>query len=346
MVTGSDGALLGYVLSKVGELAADDTGYDVGHAVVVAELLMLVPRRSLAGLGRPLARLVGLRFAVGQQHAACAASDDLVAVEADGGNVAEGACLLAVDGGAEGLGGVLDEDGAVDVGYVGDLFDARRRTVEVGDHDGLGVGMQLERLLERRGVHVPGFVFAVDEYRRAALVHDGVHRGGKRHVATEDLVAGLDAGKFHSQVQGGGAGREGNGVVHAYVVCDLLFDGVDVGAYRGHPVGVVGFLHVAELLAVHGGGREVDLFLEGFGVHDRDVLASLGGRSESAPTVHMGFFRNTQNIDRVTWELDGRWGWLLAGRCERHRCPGRDLPAASPGQLPPFRGGAARRRRP
>ena len=92
----------------MGVLAPHHACDNVAHAVVVADLLVLIPRGVLPGLGRPLPGTVGSLKGVGQKAAAGRAGDDLVAVVGDGGVVAEAAALLAVDGGAHGLGGVLN----------------------------------------------------------------------------------------------------------------------------------------------------------------------------------------------------------------------------------------------
>ena len=56
----------------------------VAHAVVVSNLLVLVPGGVLAGLGGPLTNPVGRLEVVGQKAPARRACDDLVAVVADG----------------------------------------------------------------------------------------------------------------------------------------------------------------------------------------------------------------------------------------------------------------------
>ena len=78
-----DGLLLGDVLIQVRNLAADDTGNDVGHTIVEADLLVLIPWGGFTTLGGPLADLVGIFQAVGQEHAAGGAGNNLVAVEGD-----------------------------------------------------------------------------------------------------------------------------------------------------------------------------------------------------------------------------------------------------------------------
>ena len=107
-----DGLFLGDVFFEVGHLAADDSRDDVAHAVVVADFFVLVPRGGLAALGAPLAYLLGVFLAVGEEHAAATSGDNFVAVEADGAVVAELAGLYALVGGAEAFGRVFDEERA------------------------------------------------------------------------------------------------------------------------------------------------------------------------------------------------------------------------------------------
>ena len=76
-VTLVDRLFLGDVFIQIRYLSTDDTGNDIRHAVVEADLLMLIPGGRFAALGRPLANLVGIFQTVGQEHAAGGAGDDL-----------------------------------------------------------------------------------------------------------------------------------------------------------------------------------------------------------------------------------------------------------------------------
>ena len=88
-----DGPLLGDMLVQVGQLPPDDARDDVAHAIVVADLLVLIPGGGLPALGGPFADLVGIFLTVRQEHAAGTAGDDLVAVEGDAVIVAQGTGL-------------------------------------------------------------------------------------------------------------------------------------------------------------------------------------------------------------------------------------------------------------
>ena len=155
---------------------------DITHAVVVAHLLVLIPRGVFPGLGCPLPGAVGVLKGVGQKAAAGRAGDDLVAVVGDGGVVSEAAALLAVDCGAHGLGGVLDEQRAVFFADALDLLHLGGEAVEVGHDHQLHLGIERKRLLQRDGVHVPAVRLGVDKDGDAALVDHGVQRGVKGHV--------------------------------------------------------------------------------------------------------------------------------------------------------------------
>ena len=131
LVAHVDGLFLGDVFFEVGHLAADDSRDDVAHAVVVADFLVLVPRGGLAALGAPLAYLVGVFLAVGEEHAAATSGDNLVSVEADGAVVAELAGLHALVGGAEAFGRVFDEERAVFFADGADFVHLARSSVQM-----------------------------------------------------------------------------------------------------------------------------------------------------------------------------------------------------------------------
>ena len=269
-----NGAFLGDVFFQVGHLAADHAGNHVAHAVVVADFLVFVPGGRLAALRAPLAHLLGVFLAVGKEHAAAGTGDDLVAVEADGAVVAELARLHALVGGAEALGGVFDEEGAVFFADGADFVDLAGRSVQVDEHHQAHVGVDFEGFLEGGRVHVPGVVLGVDEHGLAVLVGDGVHGRVESHVAAEHPAAlegpGADFGhaveglarELGAEVQRGGAGGERDGILAAHLLGDGAFQLVDVRADGAHPVGFVSLGHVLDFVAVHRGAREPDFLLE------------------------------------------------------------------------------------
>lgn len=134
LVTHIDGLFLGDVLFEVGHLAAYHTSDDVAHAVVVADFLVLVPRGGFSALGTPLAHLFGVFLAVGKEHTAARAGDNLVSVEADGTVVAEVAGLLALVACAKTFGGVFDEEGVVLFADGADFVNSGRGSVKVHEY--------------------------------------------------------------------------------------------------------------------------------------------------------------------------------------------------------------------
>lgn len=274
LVAHVDGLFLGDVFVEVGHLAADHAGDYVAHAVVVADFFVLIPRGCLAALGAPLADLLGVFPAVGEEHAAAASGDDLVAVEADGAVVAEVAGLLALVGCPEAFGGVFDKEGIVLFADGADFVDLARRSVQMNKHHQAHVGVNFEGLFEGDGVHVPGVVFGVDEHGFAVFVGDGVHGGVEGHVAAEHLVAAETplarlwhavqgfACELGAKVERCGTGRE----CHSIHATDLLgsqaLDLVDVRTHGAHPVGFVGFGNVLDFVPMHGGAREPDFLFK------------------------------------------------------------------------------------
>ena len=269
------------MLFKVRILAAHDAGDDIAHAVVVADLLMLVPRRVLARLRGPLAGMVRVLERVGQKAAARGAGDDLVAVVGNGGVVAEAAALLSVHGRAHGLGGVLHEKCAVGLADPLDDVHPRREAVQVRHDYEFHVRIKRKRLFQRGRVHIPATGLGVDKDGDTALIDDRVERRVKGHVRAEHALplqrAVADGGaaveplprQLDAQMQCGGAGGQADGVFHARLFGGDALDLVDVLAHGAHPVGVVGMPDIRQLLAVHGGGGEKRLLREGL---KRDLI--------------------------------------------------------------------------
>ena len=275
-----DGLLLGDVVVQVRDLAPNHAGYDVRHAVVVADLFMLIPWRFLPALGGPFPDLVRVLLGVRQEHASGGTGNDLVAVEGNAVIVSQGAGLGP---GAvqqvfrpQAFGRVLDDEGAVPVCDFSDFLHFARGAVEVGQDDQLRVRIDFKGLCQGFRVHVPGVRLRVNEHGVAVLIRYGVDGGVKGHVRAENpfplqgafvglcLAVELFPGQLRGQVQGGGAGGQAHGVFHAYVFGDLLFRLVDVLAHRGDPVGLDRAVHPSLLVPVHGGGRQPDPGREGF----------------------------------------------------------------------------------
>lgn len=274
LVTHIDGLFLGDVLFEVGHLAAYHARDYVAHTVVVADFLVLVPRGGLAALGAPLAHLFCVFLAIGEEHAAARAGDNLVSVEADGAVVTKVAGLLALVACSEAFGSVFDEEGVMLFADGADFVNSGWGSVEVYEYHQAHVRVNFKSLFEGGRVHVPCLVFGVDEHGLAVLVGDGVHGGIERHVAAEHFVsvertfARLGhsvqslARKFRAEVECGRACGERDGVLAADLLGGNPFDLVDVRANGAHPVGFVSLGDVLDFVAVHRWAREPDLLLE------------------------------------------------------------------------------------
>ena len=123
--------------SQFAQLNAADGGVDVGHAVVEADELVGVA--LLHALVADHAGLAGHLGIGGGDHAALTGGHVLGRVEREGAEGAEGADVLAVDGGGVGLGTVLEELHTVLVGDDANLVQVGRQTVQVHRQDALGV---------------------------------------------------------------------------------------------------------------------------------------------------------------------------------------------------------------
>ena len=252
------------MLFQVGILAPDHAGDHIAHAVVVAQLLMLIPGGVLPALGGPLSSLIGRCQIVGQQHTAGGAGDDLVAVKGNGPVSTKGAGLRPLVGSAQGLGGILDEDGPVLLADSADLIHLARRSVQVSHHDRLYLRVELKRLFQGHRVHVPGIPLRVDEHGYAPLVHHRVHSGSEGHIRTKHLVPRLYPRQFHTQMKGGGAGGQGDRILTTHLFTGDALHLVDVLSHGGHPVGLIGLGNISQLIPVHSGRGQPNFFLKWF----------------------------------------------------------------------------------
>lgn len=250
-----DGFFLGDVFIQMGVLSPDYSGNDIAHAVVVAQFFVLVPGCIFPGLGGPFAHFVCCGQVFGEEHAAGGASDDFIAIEADDIVIAETSGGFAFIGGAQRFCGIFDKDGVVFVTDGFDVVDFCRDTVEMGNDDNFDFWINLESLFQGDGVHVPGVVLGINKDGLSPFIDDGVDGGGEGHVGAEDLVSRLDASQFNGQMDGGGAGGKGDGVLMVEIFSNGLFNGVEVLTHGGHPVGVIGFFDILHFFSMHSGGR-------------------------------------------------------------------------------------------
>ena len=259
-----DMAVVGDVGVEHGHLAAADARADVAHAVVVAYGLVLVVGVRLAGLGGVPHHPLAVGGVAADQGAAARGGDHLVAVERQHPELSERAQLLPVETRAEALGGVLDHRDAVAPGHLHDAADVVGHAVKGHRDDGLGLAAGLRQAvpdgpLEQLRVHVPARRLGVDEHRRGAAVRHRVGRGAEGERLHDDLVAGDYAARHQGQVDGGGAGRQGNdpaverGAPLAAIdkFLKVLLESVDVRTQRHDPVLGERLLDELHLIARH-----------------------------------------------------------------------------------------------
>ena len=127
---------------------------------------------------------------VGEDGTALAHGDVVGGVEADGGDVAEGADLLALEGGSEGVAAVFDEPEVVFFAEGGDGFGVEGVAEGVGNHD--GTGLLAAGLFEFGDVDFEGGEGNVDEDWDEAVLQDGVNGGGESGGYGDDFHAGLE----------------------------------------------------------------------------------------------------------------------------------------------------------
>ena len=97
----------------------------------------------------------------------------------------------AVDGGAEGLGGILDQRQTVPVGHLSQRGHVRREAVQVHGEDRRG--LRGEGGLDGPRVDQPRVIEHVAQHRRRADMRHGQRRGDEGVTGHDDLVAGADA---------------------------------------------------------------------------------------------------------------------------------------------------------
>lgn len=199
VVTGDDLAAPLGERGKATELALAERGLDVAHAVVVAELELLVVPAALVGPPHEGAiagdAVLGEEFDAprepiihGRNRAALARGHGLHRVETEAGDVGDRPHLPAVRRArADGVGGVLYEDEAVPVADLAYRRVVDRNAAEVDGHDRLGAPG--DGGLDGGRVDVPRLRVDVGEHRGRAAVEDAVRRRGEGDGAHDDLVA-------------------------------------------------------------------------------------------------------------------------------------------------------------
>jgi hypothetical protein len=204
-----------------GELGADDGGRKVLHAEVIeGEFVLPVAEGVLqAGVFFPVLLIsaghddgaggeVGI---IGDEDAAFAGVDHLVGLKAEAADAADGADILVVPSGAEGMGSILDDG---DIGGIAEGHDGvhvRGVAAHVAYHDGLGMGQFGGEVVDVYAVVIGD----LDQNGDAVGVDDGGWDGGEGEGGDEDACVAWQVEGLERQEKGGGAGGDGESVCGA-----------------------------------------------------------------------------------------------------------------------------------
>ena len=174
-------AVVGDVVVDYGHLTASDPRADIAHAVVVADLLVLIVGVGLACLGGVPHDTVPVILIAADECAASGCGYHLVAVEGEDSVSAECAQHPTVVAGAETFGGILDHGDPVTVCDLHDAVNPVGHAVESHGDDRLGFPACLcnavfYSLLKEVGIHVPCILFGINEDRSRPEV--GYRMGG------------------------------------------------------------------------------------------------------------------------------------------------------------------------
>ena len=133
--------------------------------------------------------------------------------------------------------------------------------IQVHKDEGLGgfagLGFLFDDSTRERGIHVPAAFFGIDEDGLGPEISDG--RGGRDEGQrrTQDFVARTDVCKTQREMQGGGAGRDSDGILGADELGEIFFKGVEIWSRRRDPIGLESFQDEFDFSAADIRRREV-----------------------------------------------------------------------------------------
>ena len=225
-----DGIELG--VTEGAELDLEDGSLESVEARVESDTHIVVLLGALAvdtvGVGE-----LGPVVIVGEEGTAVAiAAEGLGGEEGGGGDVAKRTGTTAVDGTAEALGTVLEDEEAMLVGNAAQLGIVGGQAKQVdgdddtGDEDAVG-NDGLDSSLEGGGGDVErGFVY-IDEYGGGTFEGDNLGGGKEGEVGHEDGIALADAPDLQGEGEGIGAVGTGDTVAYADVLGELGLEFLD-----------------------------------------------------------------------------------------------------------------------
>ena len=195
------------MLARHQHLSTANTRADIGQAIVITQILVLVVGEGLTRL-RGEMKHARFRFLVGaDQCAAAGGRDHLVAVETQHSETAEGPEGLAVKPATKRLGAVFHDRNTILVGNGKNPIHLVRHAVERHGHDGLGRAAGLcnaifDDLFQQVRVDVPSILFAVHENGFCAKIANRIDGCAEGESLGEDFVSGFHAAANETQVDG------------------------------------------------------------------------------------------------------------------------------------------------
>src|SRR5690625_1965925 len=163
----------------------------------------------------------------GNQPAVAAGAKILAGKKAESAGQAHAAGLSTVNGGAETLGAVLDQNQVMIVGNALQGVHVGRLAKQVNRQNGARAFG--DRCPNPVGVDIEAACIHIDKHRRGAHIGDGLGGGNKGKRRGNDLIARADAGSAQGQMQRIGSRRTAYGVAYAQPFGQLLFKRADVG---------------------------------------------------------------------------------------------------------------------
>ena len=240
-----------------GHLPATDARTDVAHAIVVANMLVLIVGISFTRLSGIEHNLI-LAFGIGaDERSATAGGNHLIAVERQHAVAAKCAAHLPGIAAAEAFSGIFHHRNTVFVSHSHHLAQLGWHTIEVDRHngfrllacDGNAVG---NGTVEQFRVNVPSVGFAIDEHRRCAKILYWVARRAKGETLANHFVARPHAQRNERQMHRSRTSRQRHHVfAFAHKLLKVSLKAVDIRAQWHHPIVGKCLLNIFHFVAAH-----------------------------------------------------------------------------------------------
>ena len=188
---------------QIWNLTTHNSGNHIAHAVVVTQLLMLIPRSCFPALGWPLAYLLGICLGIGEEHSAGRTGNDLVSIETDAAVIAKAAGFFSFICSTQGFRCILNDHSSVGSCYLLDFINLARSSIQMRYYNHLDIRVYFKRLFQCHRVHIPGVTLGINKNRNTALINHRVHRGIESDIGTENfLIAQRSFSKFRLTIHG------------------------------------------------------------------------------------------------------------------------------------------------